>query len=118
MSYQFEIFMPVFLIAGIVLMACFWVRHLYDSQNCQKDDPSLLLCLSAHPRAHGTLLPTPASAFLQSEGTYSQLILSEKHKLWRKQAAPWWGSSDSAYLQLQGCFALQSLACKHGVHIS
>ena len=86
-------------------MVCFCVRHLCSSQDCQM--VHLYSCVGVYTCMHAhILLPIPASAFLQREGFCSHLILSEKGKLWEQWDAPWWGSTDSTYLQLQGFFSL------------
>lgn len=103
-------FMPFFLSSSTVLMACFCVKHLHNSQDCQKGD-LYLLCLSVHMhvRTHmriHTLLQIPASVFWQRQGACSHLILTGKGKFWENLAAPWWWSTDSTYHQLQDHFRL------------
>lgn len=103
-------FMPFFLSSSTVLMACFCVKHLHNSQGCQKGD-LYLLCLSVHMhvRTHmriHTLLQIPASVFWQRQGACSHLILTGKGKFWENLAAPWWWSTDSTYHQLQDHFRL------------
>lgn len=108
--------MPFFLSTSSVLMACFCVRHLHNSQDCQKDLYLTPVFLSVHAHVH-TRAHTQSQHQRSCRGRepvaiffFQGMVSSGKMEL-PLGGGPWFHLSPASRL-------LQALARKHGVHIS